>query len=112
MPELKPLGDKVIVQPIEDDDKLESGLYVPETAKDKPQRGYVLAVGPGRRDVNGQVIPMDVEVGEEILFAKYAGSSFKFTPDAEEAYIILSSEDIAARIIYSQEEQDARSQVE
>ena len=72
-----PLGDRVVVQPSEREETTRSGIVIPDTAKEKPQRGTVIAVGEGRRDDDGDRIPMDVEVGQEVLFAKYAGTEFK-----------------------------------
>jgi len=74
---LKPLGNRVLVEPIEEDDMTAGGIYLPENAKEKPQRGTILAIGPGDRDESGKRIPMDVSVGEQVLFAKYAGSEIK-----------------------------------
>ena len=73
---LKPLGDRVVVEPITDE-LTAGGIALPETAKDEPQRGFVLAVGAGLRDANGQRMVMDVVVGDEVLFARYGGSSLK-----------------------------------
>ena len=73
---LKPLGDRVVVEPITNE-LTASGLALPETAKEEPQRGIVLAAGPGLRDGNGQRIAMDVVVGDKVLFARYGGSSLK-----------------------------------
>lgn len=74
---LRPLADRLIVEAIEQEEVTSSGLYIPETAKEKPQQGNVLAVGPGRTDENGKVIKMDVKVGDKVLFAKYAGTEVK-----------------------------------
>ena len=74
---LKPLGDRVLVEPIEDEEVTPGGIVLPETAKEKPQRGKVLAVGPGGRDEDGKLITMEVKVGETVLFAKYAGTEIK-----------------------------------
>jgi chaperonin GroES len=107
MPILQPLGDKVIVEAIEEDDKLDSGLYIPDTAKDKPQRGKVLAVGPGRLGLEGKRMVIPLEENDEVLFAKYAGSTFKFSPDDPNSFILLSDEDIIAKINYTKEELNA-----
>jgi chaperonin GroES len=90
---LQPLGDRVVVQPAEREETTKSGIVIPDTAKEKPQRGSVIAVGKGRRDDDGERIPMDVSVGDTVLFAKYAGTEFKFE---EEEYLILSEKDILA----------------
>jgi chaperonin GroES len=74
---LKPLGDRVVVEPIEQEETTASGIILPETAKEKPQKGNVLAVGPGTRDDEGDRIELDVKVGDVVLFAKYAGTEFK-----------------------------------
>jgi chaperonin GroES len=74
---LKPLADRVLVEPIEDEEVTAGGIVLPETAKEKPQRGKVLAVGPGGRDEDGKLISMEVKVGETVLFAKYAGTEIK-----------------------------------
>jgi chaperonin GroES len=74
---MRPLGDRVIVEPVEQEEVTSSGLYIPETAKEKPQQGNVLAVGPGRVDDNGKAIKMDVKAGDKVLFAKYAGTEIK-----------------------------------
>ena len=74
---LRPLADRLIVEAIEQEEVTSSGLYIPETAKEKPQQGNVLAVGPGRADENGKLIKMDVKVGDKVLFAKYAGTEVK-----------------------------------
>jgi len=90
---LQPLGDRVVVKPAEREEMTKSGLVLPDTAKEKPQRGAVIAAGQGRRDEDGDRIPMDVKVGDEILFAKYAGTEFKLE---EEDLLILSEKDILA----------------
>jgi chaperonin GroES len=74
---IKPLGDRLIVEPIEKEETIAGGLLLPETAKEKPQQGQVLAAGAGRRDDDGDRIPMDVKEGDKVLFAKYAGTEIK-----------------------------------
>ena len=74
---IKPLGNRVVVEPIEAEEVLASGLVLPETAKEKPQQGTVLAAGPGERDEDGERIAMDVKVGDKVLYAKYAGTELK-----------------------------------
>jgi len=74
---LKPLADRVLVEPIEDEEITPGGIVLPETAKEKPQRGKILATGPGGRDDDGKVIAMEVKVGDTVLFAKYAGTEIK-----------------------------------
>jgi chaperonin GroES len=74
---LKPLADRVVVEPLEEDEITAGGIVLPETAKEKPQKGKVIAVGPGARDDNGNHIAMDVKVKDTVLFAKYAGTEIK-----------------------------------
>jgi chaperonin GroES len=74
---LKPLGGRVIVEPIEQEEMTSGGIILPETAKEKPQEGNVLAVGPGDRDDKGERVPMDVKAGDKVLFAKYSGTEIK-----------------------------------
>jgi chaperonin GroES len=74
---LKPLGSRVVVEPIEQEEMTAGGIVLPETAKEKPQRGTVLSVGPGDRNEDGDRIPMDVKSGDTVLFAKYAGTEIK-----------------------------------
>jgi chaperonin GroES len=74
---IRPLGDRILVEPVEQEETIAGGLLLPETAKEKPQQGNVLAVGAGRRDDNGNRIAMDVAVGNKVLFAKYAGTEVK-----------------------------------
>ncbi|MFZ6019772.1 MAG: co-chaperone GroES [Chloroflexota bacterium] len=74
---LKPLGSRVVVEPIEQEEVTAGGIVLPETAKEKPQKGVILSVGPGDRDEDGKRIPMDVKEGDTVLFAKYAGTEIK-----------------------------------
>jgi len=74
---LKPLGNRVVVEPIEQEDVTAGGIVLPETAKEKPQKGTVLSVGPGERDEDGKYIPMDVKESDKVLFAKYSGTEIK-----------------------------------
>ena len=90
---LKPLADRVVVEPIERDEITASGIYVPETAKEKPQEGKVVAAGPGRRDESGKRIEMDVQEGDRVLYAKYAGTEVKLQ---DKKYLILKETDILA----------------
>lgn len=93
---LRPLGDRVIVEPLEEEVQTFAGgqLILPDTAKEKPQQGKVLAVGPGRRDEDGKYIPMDVKVGDVVVYAKYAGTTFK-TRDGKELLILKESDILA-----------------
>ena len=90
---LKPLGGRVIVEPIEQDDMTAGGLYLPETAKEKPQEGKILAAGPGERDEDGDRIAMDVKVGDKVLYAKYSGTKVKVEG---KKLLILRESDILA----------------
>lgn len=90
---IKPLGDRVVVEPIEREQTTASGIILPETAKEKPQEGKVLAVGPGRRDDAGKRVAMDVSVDDSILFAKYAGTEVKLD---DKKLLILKESDILA----------------
>jgi len=87
---VKPLADRVIVKPIEAEEKTKSGIVLPDTAKEKPQEGEVVAVGPGRYE-DGKLVPMNVKQGDRVLFAKYAGTEIKL--DGEE-YLIMRESDI------------------
>ncbi len=90
---LKPLGDHVIVLPIEQDDQTTSGLFLPESAKEKPQRGKVIAAGPGRRKENGDRTPLDVKIEDTVLYARYGGTTVKL--EGKE-YLILKETDVLA----------------
>jgi len=90
---LKPLGSRVVVEPIEQEEVLPSGLVLPETAKEKPQKGTVLSVGAGDRDDDGKRIPMDVKVGDIVLYAKYGGTEIKLD---NKKLLILRESDLLA----------------
>ena len=90
---LKPLGGRVIVEPIEQEDITAGGIILPETAKEKPQEGKILAAGPGDRDEGGKYIPMEVKVGDKVLYAKYSGTEVKV--DGKKL-LILKENDILA----------------
>ena len=90
---LKPLGDRLVVKPQEQVQMTASGLALPETAKEKPQKGEVIAVGPGRRDDSGNRVPMDVSVGDTVLYAKYGGTEVKVNDDK---VLVLKESDILA----------------
>ena len=90
---LKPLADRLVVEPTEGEDMTATGIYVPETAKEKPQEGKVVAVGPGRKDDEGKRIPMDVAKGDKVLYAKYGGTEVKLE---DKKYLILKETDILA----------------
>lgn len=93
---LKPLGDRLIVEPTESEEVTASGIVLPETAKEKPQQGKVLAAGPGRRDDDGKRIDMDVEEGDTVLYAKYAGTEVKIEG---EKYLIIKESDVLAIVV-------------
>jgi len=90
---LKPLGDRVVIEPLEQEEVTASGIVLPETAKEKPQKGKILAVGPGARDEDGKRIAMDVKAGDTVLFAKYAGTEIKVE---NKKLLILKETDILA----------------
>jgi chaperonin GroES len=91
--QLRPLADRVVARPASREEMTKSGIVLPDTAKEKPMRGTVIAAGEGRRDDDGDRIPLDVRVGDQILFAKYAGTEFKLD---DEDLLILSEKDILA----------------
>ena len=93
---LQPLGDRLIVEVLEEDLTTVSGIVLPDTAREKPQRGNVLAVGPGARDEDGKYIKMDVEVGDEIIFSKYGGTEIKIGADE---VLILRESDVLAKVV-------------
>ncbi|MGB3827220.1 MAG: co-chaperone GroES [Ornithinimicrobium sp.] len=90
---IKPLEDRIVVQAVEAEQTTASGLVIPDTAKEKPQEGEVLAVGPGRIDDHGNRVPMDVSVGNRVIYSKYGGTEIKY---AGEEYLILSARDVLA----------------
>jgi chaperonin GroES len=92
---LRPLGDRVWVEPVEREEMTASGIVLPETAKEKPMEGKVLAVGPGARRENGERLPMDIKVGDKVLFAKYAGTEIKHNGTK---YLIMRESDLMATI--------------
>jgi chaperonin GroES len=94
--DLQPLGDRLIVEIIDEEETTVSGIVLPDTAKEKPQRGRVLAVGPGPRDEDGEHIKMDVEVDDEIIFSKYGGTEIKIGGDD---VLILRESDVLAKVV-------------
>lgn len=92
---LVPLGDRIVIKPVLQEEVLASGIVIPDTAKEKPQQGEVLAVGPGRLDDNGKRLPMDVAVGDRVLYAKYTGQEIKIE---QEEYIVLSEKDVLCKV--------------
>ena len=93
---LQPLDDRIVVRPNEAEERTASGLVIPDTAKEKPQQGEVLAVGPGRRaDSTGELVPLDIKVGDTVLYSKYGGT--EVTIDGEDL-LVLSSRDVLAKV--------------
>ena len=94
---IRPLADRVIVKPSEETvSKTAGGIIIPDTAKEKPSRGKIAAVGPGRQDENGKLIPMNVKVGDEVLYSKFGGTEIEYSGDK---YLIMSEMDIQAVIL-------------
>jgi chaperonin GroES len=94
--DLQPLGDRLIVEVLEEEEITVSGIVLPDTAKEKPQRGRVLAVGPGSRNDKGELIPMEVSDGDEVVFSKYGGTEVKLGSDE---VLILRESDVLAKVI-------------
>ena len=92
---IKPLEDRIVVKPLEAEQVTASGLVIPDTAKEKPQEGKVLAVGPGRFDDKGSRVPVDVKVGDVVLYSKYGGTEVKYSG---QEYLVLSARDVLAVI--------------
>jgi chaperonin GroES len=90
---LRPLGDRVVIEPSEGDEQTAGGILLPETAKEKPQQGTIVAVGPGRRDEDGKLIPMDVGMDDKVLYAKYSGTEIKL--DGKKLLIVKESDILA-----------------
>ena len=93
---IKPLEDRIVVRPVEAEQVTASGLVIPDTAKEKPQEAEVTAVGPGRVDDKGVRIPVDVAVGDKVIFSKYGGTELKFNG---EEYLVLSARDVLAVVV-------------
>ena len=94
--DLQPLGDRIIVEVLDEEATTASGIVLPDTAQEKPQRGKVLAVGPGPRDEDGEYIKMDVQVGDEVIFSKYGGTEIKVGADD---VLILRESDVLAKVV-------------
>lgn len=92
---IEPLADRIVVRPLEETEQMKGGLYIPDTAKEKPQQGEVMAVGPGKLSEEGKRIPPDVQVGQRVLYGKYSGT--EVTVDDEE-FLILRESDVLAVI--------------
>jgi chaperonin GroES len=95
---LKPLGDRLIVRAIEEDEKTASGIVLPDTAKEKPQKGKVVAVGDGKLDEDGKRVPLEVKAGDEVLYSKYGGTEIK-DPDSGEELLVLRESDVLAKVV-------------
>jgi chaperonin GroES len=95
MPQIKPLGDRVVVLPMPREETTRGGIVLPDTAKEKPQEGKVIAVGPGRQTDEGKTIPPEIKEGDTVVYAKYAGTEIRLD---DKDYLILSERDILARI--------------
>ena len=93
---IKPLEDRIVVLPLEAETTTASGLVIPDSAKEMPQEGEVVAVGPGRVDDNGNRVPIDVAVGDRVLYSKYGGTEVKFGADE---YLVLSARDVLAVVV-------------
>jgi len=98
--DLQPLGDRLIVEVLEEEETTTSGIVLPDTAKEKPQRGKVLAVGPGSRNDEGKIIPLEIAEGDEIIFSKYGGTEVKLGTDD---VLILRESDVLAKVIGTRE---------
>ena len=98
---LQPLGDRLIVEVLEEEESTVSGIVLPDTAKEKPQRGKVLAVGPGSRNDSGELVPMDVAEGDEIIFSKYGGTEVRLGTSDE--VLILRESDVLAKVVGTRE---------
>ena len=96
--DVQPLGDRLIVEPLEEEETTVSGIVLPDTAKEKPQRGKVLAVGPGGRNDKGELVPMEVAVGDEVIYSKYGGTEIKLGADD---VLILRESDVLAKVVSS-----------
>ena len=96
--DLQPLGDRIIVEVLDEEATTASGIVLPDTAQEKPQRGKVLAVGPGPRDEDGEYIKMDLEVGDEVIFSKYGGTEIKVGADE---ILILRESDVLAKAVHT-----------
>ena len=92
---IKPLEDRIVIRQVEAEQTTASGLVIPDTAKEKPQEGEVVAIGPGRIDDNGTRVPLDVNVGDKVIYSKYGGTEVKY---AGEEFLILSARDVLAVI--------------
>ena len=90
-----PLGERIVIKPIEQEQTTRGGIFLPDTAKEKPQEGEVIAVGPGRTADDGNRIPMELNVGDRVIYSKFAGTEYK---DGEDEYLIMRESDVLARV--------------
>jgi chaperonin GroES len=104
--DLQPLGDRLIVEVLDEEEVLASGIVLPDTAKVKPQRGRILAAGPGPRDEDGKHVEMDVGEGDEIIFSKYGGTEIKLGADE---YLILRESDVLAKVVKSESKKSKKA---
>jgi chaperonin GroES len=104
--DLQPLGDRLIVEALEEEATTSSGIVLPDTAKEKPQRGRVLAVGPGSRNEDGEYVPIDLDEGDEVIYSKYGGTEIKLGTDE---YLILRESDVLAKVIGTREPAGAKA---
>ncbi len=95
MVKFTPLGERLIVKPLEEEQTTSSGIILPDTAKEKPQEGEVVAVGPGRVTDDGARVPMEIQTGDRIIYSKYAGTEYK---DEGQEYLILRESDVLAKV--------------
>lgn len=95
MVKLEPYGDRVVIKPMEQESKTKTGIVLPDTAKEKPQVGEVVAAGPGRTTEEGKRVAMETKVGDKVLYAKYAGTEYK---DGDQEYLIVRESDILAKV--------------
>ncbi len=94
--ELKPLNDRLVIKPLQQEQVLSSGIVIPDSAKEKPQQGEVIAVGPGKRDDSGDRVPLDIELGDRILYKKYTGQEIQID---NEDLIVLEEREVLAKLV-------------
>ena len=94
--ELKPLNDRIVIKPLQQEQVLSSGIVIPDSAKEKPQQGEVIAIGPGKRDDDGKRVPLDIEMGDRILYKKYTGQEIQID---NEDLIVLEEREVLAKLI-------------
>ncbi len=95
MANFAPLGERIIIKPIEQEQTTRGGIFLPDTAKEKPQEGEVIAVGPGRATDDGSRIPMELSVGDRVIYSKFAGTEYK---DGDDEYLIMRESDVLAKV--------------